>query len=197
MDVFEAIRSRRSIGKHLPDVPPRGLIEEMLAAAVEAPNHYETEPWRFFVLTGNAREEFGSVLEAALRRRMAGEDKAKVEGLALAERAKPLRSPVLIVVGVRHSAVSRAGERVVPVEDLEATAAAVQNMVLAAHALGLAAQWRTGEGAFDPHVKRWFGLDADDEIAAILYVGYRDPERDVIRVRRRRWDDKTEWRGWE
>jgi nitroreductase len=197
VDVFDAIRSRRSIGKHLPDVPPRELIEQMLAAAVEAPNHYETEPWRFFVLSGKAREEFGGVLEAALRKRLDGGEPARVEGLALAERAKPLRSPILIVVGVKHDITERSGERVVPVEDLLATTAAIQNMVLAAHGLGLAAQWRTGEGAYDPIVKAWFGLDPRDEIAGIVYVGYRDPERDVIRVRRRDWRPKTRWLGWE
>ena len=197
MDVFEAIRSRRSIGKHLPDVPPRDLIEQMLAAAVEAPNHYETEPWRFFVLSGRAREEFGAVLDSALRKRMSGEDKAKVEGLAMAERAKPLRSPVLIVVGVKHDVLEKGGERVVPVEDLQATTAAIQNMVLAAHGLGLAAQWRTGDMAYDTNVKRWFGLGPADEIAGIVYVGFRDPERDVMRIRRHDWRPKTEWRGWE
>ncbi len=197
MDVFEAIRTRRSIGKHLPDQPSRGDVEKLLEAAVEAPNHHETEPWRFVVVAGKAREEMGAVMEAALRRRMAGEDSKKVDGLAVAERAKPMRSPVLIVVGVKHDLQEKGGERVVAVEDLSATAAAVQNIVLAAHALGLAAQWRTGEGAFDPHVKAWFGLEPSDEIVAIVYVGYRDPDRDVLRVRARRWREKAEWRGWE
>jgi nitroreductase len=197
MDVFDAIRNRRSIGKHLPHVPPRELIEQLLAAAVEAPNHYETEPWRFFVISGRARDEFGAVLESALRKRMAGQDGTKVEGLAMAERAKPLRSPVLIVVGVKHDVAEKAGEHIIPVEDLQAASAAVQNMVLAAHGLGLAAQWRTGEGAYDANVKRWFGLDPREEIAGIVYIGYRDPERDVLRVRKRQWQDKTEWRGWE
>jgi nitroreductase len=197
MDVFEAIRNRRSIGKHLPDVPPRESIEQLLAAAVEAPNHYETEPWRFFVLSGKAREEFGAVLESALRKRMSADDKARIDGLAMAERAKPLRSPVLIVVGVRHDLTEKGGQRVVPVEDLQAATAAVQNMVLAAHGLGLAAQWRTGDGAYDANVKRWFRLEPQDEIAGIVYVGYRDPERDVLRIRKRDWQSKTEWRGWE
>jgi nitroreductase len=197
MDVFEAIRSRRSIGKHLPDPPPRELIEQMLAAAVEAPNHHETEPWRFFVISGKAREDFGEVLESALRKRMSGEDRQKVDGLAKAERAKPLRSPVLIVVGVKHDITEKGGERIVAREDLQATSAAIQNMVLAAHGLGLAAQWRTGDMSYDPNVKRWFGLSPDDEIAGIVYVGYRDAERDVMRIRRHDWRPRTRWLGWE
>lgn len=205
MDLLEAIHTRRSIGKHLQDLPPRGLIEQLLSAAVQAPNHHETEPWRFVIVAGKARAEMGAVMEAALRRRMAGEDGSKVDGLAIAERAKPMRSPVLIVVGVKHdlkekpalSLSNGGGERVVPVEDLEAAAAAVQNMLLAAHALGLAAQWRTGDGAFDPDVKAWFGLAPSDEIAGIVYVGYRDAERDGPHRGPREWRHKTEWRGWE
>lgn len=197
MDVLEAVRTRRSIGKVTQEPVARELIEALLAAAVEAPNHHETEPWRFFVLAGKAREEFGDVLAEALRRRMAAEDPAKIEGLVLAERAKPLRAPVLIVVAVKHDRTEFRGEKVVPVEDLMATAAAVENLLLAAHALGLAAMWRTGDGAFDPNVKAYFGLDPKDEIAAIVYVGYRDPERDTPRSRVRTFADKTEWRGWE
>jgi nitroreductase len=197
VDVFEAIRGRRSVGKVTQQAVPRDLIDRLLAAAVEAPNHHETEPWRFFVLTGTAREEFGDVLAGALEQRFRGEDPARLEGLMLAERAKPLRAPVLIVVAARHDQAEKGGEKVVPLEDTLATAAAVQNMLLAAHALGLAAQWRTGDGAFDPRVKAHFGLDAKDDIVAIVYVGYRDPDRDIPRTRTRTFADKTQWRGWE
>jgi nitroreductase len=193
MDILEAIRSRRSIGKVRQDPLPRELIETLLAAAVVAPNHHETEPWRFFVLAGRAREELGAVMERALRRRLTGEDAARVEGLALAERAKPLRAPVLIVVAVKRG--SR--DKVVPAEDFAATAAAVENILLAATALGLGAQWRTGDAAYDPAVKAHFGLAPEDEIVAIVYLGYPDPERDEPRVRRRDFVARTEWRGWE
>lgn len=197
MDVLEAIKTRRSIGKVTQQPVPRELIEQLLAAVIEAPNHHDTEPWRFFVLAGKAREELGDVLAEALRRRMPHEDPKKLEGLVLAERAKPLRAPVLVVVAVKHDVAEMGGEKIVPVEDLMATAAGVQNLLLAAHSLGLGAQWRTGDGAFDPHVKAHFGLEPTDEIAAIVYIGYRDPERDVPRTRARTFADKTEWRGWE
>ena len=52
MDAFEAIHSRRSQGKVKPDPVPRELIEKLLDAAVQAPNHYKVRPWRFVVLTG-------------------------------------------------------------------------------------------------------------------------------------------------
>ena len=193
MDVFEAIRSRRSIGKVRDEAPPRELIERLLAAAIEAPNHYETEPWRFIVLAGKAREEFGDRLAEALRRRLAGADVKNLDGLLLAERAKPLRAPVLIIVATKRSPQ----KNVVPIEEIEATAAAVENMLLTATALGLAAHWRTGDGAYDPYVKQWFGLDPEDHVAAVVYLGYPDPERDTPRTRSRSFTNKTEWRGWD
>jgi nitroreductase len=52
------------------DVPPREVIERVLEAGVHAPNHHDTQPWRFFVLTHEARSDFGEVLAQALKRRL-------------------------------------------------------------------------------------------------------------------------------
>ena len=194
MDVFEAIETRRSVGRVREDAPPRELIEKLLAVAVLAPNHHETEPWRFLVLAGAAKEEFGRVLGEALRLRMAGkgEDPAKLDVLAEAELIKTRRAPVLLIVGVKHgdSPVQR-------FEDLAATAAAVENLLLAAHALGLGAQWRTGDGAYDGHVKAHLGLAPTDEIVSVVYLGYPAADRPAPKERARSYADKTEWRGWE
>jgi nitroreductase len=190
LSVLDLIQSRRSRGKMLPDEPPRDLIEQVLAAAVHAPNHHDTQPWRFFVLTGKARNRLGDALADALAQRQNGQDPSKLEGLLMAERAKPLRSPVLVVVGVcseRDDAMTRR-------EDLQAASAALQNMLLAAHSLGLAAIWRTGDGAYDASVKAHFGLRAQDEIAGILYLGYADPSLSAPEGRTRNFADKTEWR---
>lgn len=191
MEVLEAILSRRSIGRLTGEAPPRDVIEKLLEAAVAAPNHHHTQPWRFFVLSGAARERFGDVLAEALVERMQGEVPEKVQALKESERAKPLRAPVLIVVGVKHTA----DERVVPVEDLQACSAAIQNMLLAAHGLGLAAQWRTGDGAYDARVKAYFGLEPSDEIAGIVYLGYAaDGVVEQLRPRDNTYADKVEWR---
>src|SRR4029079_9147940 len=96
MDVFEAIHSRMSIGKVSPDPLPRSMIEKMLDAAAQAPNHHKVQPWRFIVLTGAARERLGDLMASAL---IARQPDAPPEIVA-AERAKPLRAPVLIAVGV-------------------------------------------------------------------------------------------------
>jgi len=191
VDVLESIAARRSLSKMRPEAPPRELIERVLQAAVHAPNHHDTQPWRFFILTNEARSQFGEVLARALARRL-GEAAPNLAGLMLAERVKPMRSPVLIVVGV----VSEAEDPMTRREDLQAASAALQNMLLAANALGLAAIWRTGEGAYDDSVKAHFGLQPSDEIAGILYIGYPDPSFGLAPTRQRDFASRTEWRGW-
>jgi nitroreductase len=190
MDVIEAIETRRSRGRMLPDAPPRELVEKVIEAGVHAANHHDTQPWRFFVLSGEARTEFGDALAGALRARVAETDASKLDAWANGERAKPLRSPVLIVVGV----VSERDDAMTRREDLQAASAAVQNMLLAANSLGLAAIWRTGDGAYDDRVKTHFGLHPQDEIAGIVYLGYPDPSM-APETRQRAFADRTEWRG--
>ena len=193
MDIIESIAARRSLGKMRPDAPPKELIERVLQAGVHAPNHYDTQPWRFFVLTNEGRSEFGEVLAQALSRRLSEADPTQRDALMKGERAKPMRSPVLIVVGVQSKSEDPMTRR----EDLQAASAALQNMLLAATSLGLAAIWRTGDGAYDDHVKAWFNLRPEDEIAGILYLGYADESFGPAPTRQRDFADKTEWRGWD
>ena len=54
---------------------------------------------------------------------------------------------------------------------MNVTGAAVQNLLLAAHALGYGAVWKTGPAAYDPHVKTAMGLRADDHIIAMVHIG--------------------------
>src|SRR5712664_2881465 len=163
--ILETIKRRRSIGKMTEQRPTHAQIETILEAAIHAPNHRKTEPWRFFVLAGKAREELGAILSASLQARMADTTSNKVQAALDKERNKPLRSPVVIVVA------SQAPEQpgVVDIENVEATAAAVENMLLVAEELGLAAMWRTGDAAYDPRVKRWLALSPEDHIVAFLY----------------------------
>ena len=192
MDVLESIAARRSLGKMRPEPPPRALVERVLQAAVHAPNHHDTQPWRFFVLTSEARSEFGEVLARALAGRL-GDAAPNLDGLMEGERRKPMRSPVLVVVGVHSEEDDPMTRR----EDLQAASAALQNMLLAAGSLGLAAIWRTGDGAYDPEVKAYFGLEAADEIAGILYLGYADESFGPAPARQRDFASRTEWRGWD
>ena len=183
MDIFEAINTRHSVGKVKADPLPRDVIEKLLDAGNRAPNHYKVRPWRFIVLTGNARNKLGDVFAASFAERNPG---LLPEGLAKT-RALPLRAPVVIVVGVDKPVETK----VLELENLSAVSAACQNILLAAHALGLGAKWRTGEWACDAKVKEFFGLAADQHIAGFIYVGY--PELVSEPAPRPSFEERTVW----
>ena len=183
MDIFEAIYNRHSQKKVKPDSISRELIEKLLSAAVQAPNHYKVRPWRFVVLTGEARNRLGDVMAASLRERQPdfpqeAFDKAQTT---------PLQAPLVIAVGVDKPTEAK----VLEIENICATATACQNILLAAHALGLGAKWRTGEWARDSKVKEFLGLDPDQHIIAFIYIGY--PEFIVEQPSRPSYEDRTTW----
>ncbi len=183
MDALQAIQTRHSIGRVKSDFVPRELIEKLLNAAVQAPNHYHVRPWRFVVLTGNGRSQLGEVMAESMRAKF-----PQLTDEALnKERAKPLRSPVLIAVGVDKPTESK----VLEIENICAAAAACENILLAAHALGLAAQWRTGDAARDPMVKKFLGFAEDQHIISFLYIGYLDVMPEA--APRPGFEDRTVW----
>ena len=74
------IEGRRSIGKVTDERPDRALIEQVLESATWAPNHRLTEPWRFVVLAGQAREALGWFMgEQNAARYPAGRAEADIE----------------------------------------------------------------------------------------------------------------------
>jgi nitroreductase len=190
--VLAAIRERRSIGKVAPERPPRAAIEQLLEAATRAPNHHLTQPWRFFVLAGEARRALGEAMARATVGEPAGHPlgegaRAAYERMA----AKPLRAPVVIAVAVEPAADPKVRE----IEEVAAGAAAIQNMLLAAHALGLGAMWRTGEVCDEPAVKAFFGLGPRAHLLGFVYVGY--PAQDPPRRERTPAAGLTRWLGWD
>jgi nitroreductase len=183
MDMFEAIHNRHSQGKVKQDPVPRKLIEKLLSAAVQAPNHYKVRPWRFVVLTGMARNRLGDVMAASQRDRQPDFPPEAFDKT----QALPLRAPVLVAVGVDKPSE----EKVLEIENLCATAAACQNLLLAAQAEGLAVKWRTGEWARDSKVKEFLGFAPDQHLIAFLYIGY--PEFMAAYEPRPSFEDRTVW----
>jgi nitroreductase len=183
MDVFEAIHNRHSQGKVKPDPVPREFLEKLLEAAVQAPNHYKVRPWRFVVLTGEGRNRLGDVMRASQKAR---HPEFPVEAFDKC-RSLPLRAPVVVAVAVDKPSEAK----VLEIENVAATAAAIQNLLLAAHALGLGAKWRTGEWARDLMVKEFLGFEPDQHLIGFIYIGY--PEFESEPVPRPSFADRTVW----
>ena len=190
MDITDAIETRRSIGRVKKDPVPDEVVEKILESAVHAPNHRITEPWRFHVFTDKGRGELARARAelARIEAEAEGEDEDLAAGRISRERKKAFRAPVVIAV------VSKAGrEEVETLENYAACAAAVQNMQLAAHALGLGSIWRTGPVAYHEHMREFLGLEPGDQIVAYLYIGY--PDMGERPRRREPVREKTTWHG--
>jgi nitroreductase len=164
MDVMEALRTRRSIGKLGGDVTD-AQVRTLVEAGLWAPNHKLTNPWTFTIVRGDARERLGRFWAGTLQEATLPPGVER-EAFLTKEARKPLRAPVLIVVSSRTDS-----DHVRALEDFAAASAAVQNVLLAAHALGLGAIWRTGDMAFSEAVNEHLGLAASDRIVGIVYVG--------------------------
>jgi len=96
------------------------------------------------------------------------DDPEKAEQARLSAAKKPLRAPYVIVVASEPIHDGHTPD----IEEHAATAAAAQNILLAAEAIGLAAIWRSGAPAFAPEVHRLFSLSEYAEIIGFIYVGY-------------------------
>jgi nitroreductase len=185
MDLIEGIFLRQSISSVKPDPVPKSIIEKLLLAAVQAPNHHRVRPWRFVVLTGDARKQMGEVFAKSKKKR----NPKTPEPVLQVERERPLRSPLLIAVGVDKPVDTK----VIEIENVCAAAAAVQNLLLAAQSFGLGVKWRTGPAAYDPDIKSFLGFEPDQHLIAFLYIGFLEGEWKP--PHRPTYEDRTQWRS--
>ncbi len=172
MKLIEGIESRRSFGKVKPDPVEREKIEALLKLGTRAPNHHHTEPWRFFVMTGEGRQILGDAYTDIALEKVPNATDEERHLIEVTQQGKARRAPVVIAVGVAFGNDNDIERK----EDRAATHAAIQNILLGAHAMGLAAIWRTGAPAYHPRMKQAFGLGENDEIVGLVYIGYPDVE---------------------
>jgi len=163
MDALTALTTRVSPIRLAEPAPSPDALAAMLAAAGAAPDHGRLKPWRFIRIEGAERLRFGELLAQSLLRREPEAPQAKLE----AERKKALRAPLVLVAAAALSD----NPKVPQVEQIVAVGAAVENLLLAAHALGYGGFWRTGAAAYDAGLKSQLGLAAGDAIVGFLYLG--------------------------
>jgi nitroreductase len=163
MDAIEALNTRASAKTFGEVAPTTEHLAIVLQAAVRAPDHGRLRPWRFMVIEGDQRRKLGDLLAASALRRVPGLGEGDLER----ERGKALRAPLIILVACRIVP----GTKVPAIEQLMAAGAAAQNILLALHALGYVAAWKTGEAAYDTEVKKALGFAADDHIVGFIYTG--------------------------
>jgi nitroreductase len=165
MSVTEAIRGRRTNLRidQTQEIAP-SVMNGLLELATWAPNHHLTEPWRFAVVTGDGRAQLGQVT-ARFQADSGETNEAKLEKT----RGKFLRAPAIVIVGCESAAGGRPDQQL---EDRDACAAAVQNLLLAATEQGLNSYWGSGVVCSAPAVKDLCGFSVSTTIIAAIYLGY-------------------------
>ncbi len=159
---MEALQTRNSAPRLTGSVSEDALIE-MLKAGLRAPDHAQLRPWRILVVEGEGRERLGALFARARSASNPDESTEALEKL----RGKPLRAPTIIVVAAKVTD----HPKVPAVEQILSAGAVAQNILIAAHALGYGAMWRTGSMAFDPIVREGLGLDENAQVVGFLYIG--------------------------
>ena len=160
-ELADLIAARRSnIFINAESVVSETQIDQMLNAAQWAPNHKRTWPLRVAVVRGESRQGLGEVIADAMAAR--GDDEAKVTKT----RTKYLRAPVIFVVA------SAAGETANETEENKyAVAAGIQNLLLTAEVMGLAALWSSPAKGANDVITSFCSMDTTDNVLGIVYVG--------------------------
>lgn len=167
MNALEALQTRNAAAILPEPAPTATQLNEIFKAALRAPDHGELRPWRFLTIQGDARQKLSDVLHNIKKLEGAAErDLIKAKKMAL-------RAPMIIVV----IASLQESEKIPVIEQEWSAAAATQNILVAAEALGLGAIWRTGWPAFHSSVNRALGLMENEKIVAYVYIGQQPDVR--------------------
>ncbi len=160
MDLFEAVRGRRSVRAYDDREVPEDTIDQLLETAIQAPSAGNRQPWEFILVRDHERKE----------------------ALAHAARDQEFvaKAPLVIVVAAnRPRSAARYGARGADLYCIQDCAAATQNLMLAATELGLGTCW---VGAFDEElVSRVVSLPKDVRPLTLIPVGYPSEEPDIPR----------------
>ena len=162
------------------------IITNLLNLAHWAPTHGRTEPWRFKVYAGNGVATFCEAHAALYKTNTDPEvfTSAKFENL------QQLGSQTSHIIGVYMQ--RQVPAKIAVVEEIAATAAAMQNILLGAEALGISALWSTGGMTHHPALKSFWGLADEDVVMGLLYLGYLDAQG-VEGKRNGTVAEKTSW----
>jgi nitroreductase len=183
---MDIIRTRRSVFPPLyasDKEVPRSVIEKILEAANWAPSHKKTEPWRFYVFTGQRREDLGKFMADYYLENTPETDFSQVVFNKMIQ--NPLKAPVIILIVMHRDLSANLPEW----EDIAATACAVQNMALACTAEGLGSFWSTPRPALNADT--FLKLSENERCLGLFYVGY--VEKEVASVERGDPSEKIIW----
>lgn len=167
-EISELIRHRRTVRPEAftDRVVHREIVEKVIQNGSWAPTHGLTQPWRFIVFSGSARQRLADHLGEEYRRTVPGDRFMQRKFDALTQR--PMQSSVVIAIAMARDPNGKITE----LDELLAVACAVQNMALTCAAYGLGSYWNTPAVAMGDGMRRFLDLGPMDRSLGLFYMGY-------------------------
>jgi nitroreductase len=156
--------------------PDAEQLEGLLGLAAAAPDHGLLTPWRFVLVPTQQRHRLAEVFALALIDRDAGATLEQIESA----REKAYRAPLLLV------AIARLEPRepdIPPLERMVSMGAAIQNMLLGAHAMGYGAGLTSGQAMSSPRLRRLLGLADGESAVCCINIGTVTKRKSPLRAR--------------
>lgn len=185
MDVFEAIKKRRSIRSFTDEPVVEEDIKKIIEAATWAPSGSNSQPWEFLIIRDEVKKkELAKVVQKEIGKIIKEEIKNDRDKHLLRSYGKYFtffyKAPVVIVVygQGKQSGFSevvnkyRSKEKIVKSTSfIQSMAASIENMILAAEALGYGTCWMTGPLIAENELKKVVDIDAQKSLVAIIPLG--------------------------
>ncbi len=197
--VLEAIRERRSIRKYQPRSVSKKLIEEVLVAAGWAPSAHNAQPYRFIVISDGAlKRQLAEAMAEAWAIDIT-RDGLMIDSAAMRSKVDRFSTAPALILGclsMNGMIRFRDGRRQKVERDLamQSLGAAVQNLLLAAHAKGLGGCWFCAPAFCRETVRKMLSIPDDVEPEALVVLGYPS-EKPPVPIRKE-LDDFCFRNGW-
>jgi nitroreductase len=187
-EINELIRNRRTIfpEQFSERKVHREQIEVMLNNAQWAPNHGNTQPWRFHVFIEEGLSTLSQFLGATYLK-LTPEDQQNDAKLG-----KLIRRPLLASAVIAVSMKRQAEEKIMEIEEIEAVACAIQNIHLTCTAYGIGGFWSTPKLIYSSEMNEFLNLGEKDKCLGLFYVGYPSIEWPTI-THRKPIEYNTKW----
>lgn len=206
MELYKAIRTRRSVRKFRSEAIPKEKILRILEAANLAPTASNRQPWNFLIVNRSSIDQMYEIMDRSFKERL-----EEIGRTVMNERIKNLSIPVNKsnhkVEGLNefYGALGGAPMAIILYVDKEIdpwqwknnicdASAAIENLILAAWSEGIGSCWMTGPlKKKEPEIKVFLGIPKDKEIVGIIPIGIpaytpKSPPKEDIR-------SKVKWFG--
>ncbi|MDI6754704.1 MAG: nitroreductase [Thermodesulfobacteriota bacterium] len=218
MEILEGINARQSIRAFKPDPVARDVLNKILQAVSNSPSYTNSQPWEVVMVMGKKKDELGrKLLELARAKAPTSPDLPMPKGwpAALEERSREHGARRLTTLGVaRDDEEGREKLRLMNFEFYGAPCAVflfidgslgewsifdmglfAQNLILAAHSLGVESCLQASVTNYAPEIKKFLGIAESKKLVICVSLGYPDKKAklNTYRSLKEKPDEFTRW----